>query len=225
MASNKTTNERTVRETPNYNLDLDEVNKLLKERETINASLRMTREILTEDAKQLEKVDRQKVETFIGFLQPLYAAIPSKATLMNKIFDDHAIDSAEKGYLMKEMGLAAKKVMPEYRHKHIREVMDNVDSWIRLANALRVTNKSGSKIHPTELGGRYKFRWHIMYFKQDYEKQRDNLKIRVQDADKTLQNRANEWIDLSQKKEEAEKQQQEITVATDVNQEKQEEVK
>lgn len=196
-------------------IDLDALNSALNIIAPLTRAAQAYAKIQEKEQREESKTDINKVEDFKAYVYPIYAAhAGTKPEMINRIFDEHQIDSKEKGFLMREMAIAIKHTIPEYRDKTITEMMDIVSQWINEANKLRIATKTGSKIHPTEHGGHYKFRWHIMYFEGDYEKQREYLTVRVQSADKTLQNRIDEWINLQQKKEELEQQQQ-IVVSTD----------
>jgi hypothetical protein len=182
-------------------VDLDELNSVLRNDAIKTRAAQAYAKILERERIKESKVDPAKIDEFAAYVYPVYAShLKTKGEMINLIFDKNEIDSSEKGFLMREMAIAVKRTIPEYRDRTIDEMMDIVSQWIYDANKLRVATRTGNKIHPTEKGGHYKFRWHVMYFEGDYEKQKDNLTVRVQSADNTLRNRKNEWVELEQKK-------------------------
>lgn len=213
MSQKQQSQAKTEAEASN-SIDLDVLNSALNILAPLTSAARAYAKIQEKEKQQEQKLDSSKVAEFADYVYPIYAAhLKTKPEMLNRIFDDNHIDSAERGFLMREMAVAVKHVIPEYRDKSIREMMDIISQWIHDANKLRIATKAGSKIHCTEKGGHYKFRWHILNFEGDYEKQKDNLTVRVQSADKTLGNRIEEWDDLKQKK--AEPEPQEILMTAD----------
>lgn len=186
-------------------VDLEELSSVLRNDAIKTRAAREYMKILEKQKAAESKTDSTKIEEFKGYVYPIYAAhLKTKGEMINRIFDEYEIDSAEKGFLMREMAIAVKHTIPEYFDRTINEMMVILNQWIVNANKIRIATKKGSKIHPTEQGGHYKFRWHIMYFEGDYEKQRNYLTVRVQSAETTAINRRDEWLELQQKKQESE---------------------
>lgn len=198
----------------NESVDLDELNNVLRADAIKTKAAQAYARILEEERHDESKVDSQKVKEFEEYVRKIYAShIKTKGHLINRIFDENVINSAVKGFLMREMALAIKHVIPEYRNKQLLKIMNNLDLWIRDANKIRVATKAGNKIHSSELGGHLKFRWYIQNLPEDHKKQTDFLKNRIESADKTLENRKGEWLELQQKRQEPEPEQVIVTVS------------
>lgn len=142
------------------------------------------------ESKKQKKAKAEKIKEFEGFVRRVKWAEMRRPQMMNQIFDKNHIDSEEKGYLMLEMAVAFKRVIPDYANTPIKDLMRNASQWINDANKERlITKEGGSKIHPSPHEGPKKFRYYVSKWKGDMDKQEDYLNHRVQSEKKTQENR------------------------------------
>jgi hypothetical protein len=185
--------------------ELQQLRAEIDRRNRINTLASERLEFLEKEKLKEEKVSQTKIKEFESYLKPVYAAVKNKGDMMNRIFDGHHIDSSKKGFLEREMAIAAIHVIPKYENKPIIEMQSNISRWIESANEKRIATKAGSLIHPTETDEGYnKFRYHILNTEDDYKKQKENLSFRTESANKTEENRSEEFNTLEQLKKQQE---------------------